>query len=441
MLDPLCGHIRRTECRGIIVSEESFTITDNRSGETVTVPIVDGTISSAALRELDKGMWFYDPAYMSTANCNSQITYIDGGNGILRYRGYPIEQLAEHSNFLEVCYLLLNGELPTEDQSEEWVHHITMHTYVHENIARFMQGFRYDAHPMGTLVSTIAALSTFYPEAKNIDDPHNRLIQTHRLIAKMPTMAAFAYKNRLGLPYEYPVNHLGYTGNFLRMMWNVADPNYEPDPVLTRALDILLILHADHEQNCSTTTMRTVGSSNADPYSAVAAATCGLYGPLHGGANEAVIHMLHEIGSLDNVAGYVEKVKSGETLLQGFGHRVYKSYDPRATIIKKTADQVFDVTGMNPLLDIAMKLEEVALNDPYFIDRNLYPNVDFYSGLIYEAMGFPMDMFTVLFAIGRTPGWLAHWQEMLDDPEQKIYRPRQMYTGPDERDYVAISNR
>ena len=423
------------------MSAESFTITDNRSGETVTVPIVDGTISSSALRQLDKGMWFYDPAYMSTANCNSQITYIDGANGILRYRGYPIEQLAEHSNFLEVCYLLLNGELPTEDEAEEWVDHITYHTYVHEDIARFMHSFRYDAHPMGTLVSTVAALSTFYPEAKDIDDPHNRLIQTIRLIAKMPTMAAFAYKNRLGLPYEYPVNHLGYTGNFLRMMWNVADPAYEPDPILTKALDILLILHADHEQNCSTTTMRTVGSSNADPYSAVAAATCGLYGPLHGGANEAVIHMLHEIGSFENVEAYVEKVKSGETLLQGFGHRVYKSYDPRATIIKKTADQVFEVTGMNPLLDIAMKLEEVALSDPYFIDRNLYPNVDFYSGLIYEAMGFPMDMFTVLFAIGRTPGWLAHWQEMLDDPEQKIYRPRQMYTGPDERNYVPISNR
>ena len=386
-------------------------------------------------------MWFYDPSYMSTANCDSKITYIDGGNGILRYRGYPIEQLAEQSNFLEVCYLLLNGELPNKEQAEEWVDHITFHTYVHENITRFMQGFRYDAHPMGTLVSTVAALSTFYPEAKDINDPHNRLIQIIRLIAKMPTMAAFAYKNRLGLPYEYPVNHLGYTGNFLRMMWNVADPSYEPDPVLTRALDILLILHADHEQNCSTTTMRTVGSSNADPYSAVAAATCGLYGPLHGGANEAVIHMLHEIGSFENVAGYVEKVKSGETLLQGFGHRVYKSYDPRATIIKKTADQVFEVTGMNPLLDIAMKLEEVALSDSYFIDRNLYPNVDFYSGLIYEAMGFPMDMFTVLFAIGRTPGWLAHWQEMLDDPEQKIYRPRQKYTGPEERDYVAITDR
>jgi len=386
-------------------------------------------------------MWFYDPAYMSTANCTSQITYIDGANGILRYRGYPIEQLAEKSNFLEVCYLLLYGELPTEDQAEEWVHHITYHTYVHENIARFMQGFRYDAHPMGTLVSTIAALSTFYPEAKDIDDPHNRLIQTIRLIAKMPTMAAFAYKNRLGLPYEYPVNHLGYTGNFLRMMWNVADPGYEPDPVLTKALDVLLILHADHEQNCSTTTMRTVGSSNADPYSAVAAATCGLYGPLHGGANEAVIHMLHEIGSFDNVAAYIERVKAGEIRLQGFGHRVYKSYDPRATIIKQTADQVFSATGTNPLLDIAMKLEEVALSDSYFVDRNLYPNVDFYSGLIYEAMGFPMDMFTVLFAIGRTPGWLAHWQEMLDDPEQKIYRPRQKYTGPNERDYVAIANR
>jgi citrate synthase len=423
------------------LSEESFTITDNRSGQSVTVPIDDGTISSAALRELDKEMWFYDPAYMSTANCTSQITYIDGANGILRYRGYPIEQLAEKSNFLEVCYLLLYGELPTEDQAEEWVHHITYHTYVHENIARFMQGFRYDAHPMGTLVSTIAALSTFYPEAKDIDDPHNRLIQTIRLIAKMPTMAAFSYKNRLGLPYEYPVNHLGYTGNFLRMMWNVADPGYEPDPVLTKALDVLLILHADHEQNCSTTTMRTVGSSNADPYSAVAAATCGLYGPLHGGANEAVIHMLHEIGSFDNVAAYIERVKAGEIRLQGFGHRVYKSYDPRATIIKQTADQVFSATGTNPLLDIAMKLEEVALSDSYFVDRNLYPNVDFYSGLIYEAMGFPMDMFTVLFAIGRTPGWLAHWQEMLDDPEQKIYRPRQKYTGPNERDYVAIANR
>lgn len=421
--------------------EESFTITDNRSGQSVDVPIVDGTISSAALRELDKGMWFYDPAYLSTANCDSKVTYIDGANGILRYRGYPIEQLAENSTFLEVCYLLLHGELPTQEQADDWVNTITMHTYVHENITQFMKGFRYDAHPMGTLVSTVAALSTFYPEAKDIDDAATRSIQIQRLIAKMPTMAAFAHKNRVGLPYEYPVNHLGYTGNFLRMMWNVADPNYEPDPVLTRALDVLFILHADHEQNCSTTTMRTVGSSRADPYSAVAAATCGLYGPLHGGANEQVIRMLHEIGGFDNVPEYVERVKSGDVLLQGFGHRVYKNYDPRAKIIKEQADAVFAVTGTNPLLDIAMKLEEVALSDPYFIDRKLYPNVDFYSGLIYEAMGFPLDMFTVLFAIGRTPGWLAHWQEMLDDPEQKIYRPRQKYTGPGERPYLAISER
>jgi citrate synthase len=309
------------------MAEESFTIIDNRSGNEVTVPIVDGTISSAALRQLDKGMWFYDPAYLSTANCDSKITFIDGAEGILRYRGYPIEQLADGSSFLEVCYLLLHGELPTQAQSDVWVDHITNHTYVHENIARFMQGFRYDAHPMGTLVSTVAGLSTFYPEAKDIDDPHNRMIQIIRLIAKMPTMAAFAYKNRLGLPYEYPVNNLGYTGNFLRMMWNVADPSFEPDPILTKALDVLFILHADHEQNCSTTTMRTVGSSQADPYSAVAAATCGLYGPLHGGANEKVIRMLHEIGSYENVDAYVEKVKSGEMLLQGFGHRVYKNYD------------------------------------------------------------------------------------------------------------------
>ena len=423
------------------MAQDSFTITDNRTGQSVTVPVVDGTISAAALRELDRGMWFYDPAYLSTANCNSQITEIDGDEGILRYRGYPIEQLAEQSSFLEVAYLLIHGELPTEDEAAEWIHHITFHTYVHEDITRFIKGFRYDAHPMGTLVSTIAALSTFYPEAKDIDDPYTRLVQIIRLMAKMPTMAAFTYRNRMGLPYEYPVNHLSYTANFLRMMWSVADPDYKPDPVLTRALDVLFILHADHEQNCSTTTMRTVGSSRADPYSAVAAATCGLYGPLHGGANEQVIRMLHEIGSFDNVPEYVERAKSGDVLLQGFGHRVYKNYDPRAKIIKETADAVFKVTGLNPLLDIAMKLEEVALSDSYFKDRRLYPNVDFYSGLIYEAMGFPLDMFTVLFAIGRTPGWLAHWVEMLDDPEQKIYRPRQKFTGPDERDYVPIENR
>lgn len=423
------------------MAEESFTITDNRNGESVTVPIVDGTISAAGLRELDAGLWFYDPAYLSTANCTSAVTYIDGAEGVLRYRGYPIEQLAERSTFLEVCYLLIHGELPTKVQAEEWNHHITFHTYVHENVTQFMKGFRYDAHPMGTLVSTVAALSTFYPEAKDIDDEHNRAIQVIRLLAKMPTMAAFAHKNRLGLPYEYPVNHLSYTGNFLRMMWNVADPDYVPDKTLTDALDLLFILHADHEQNCSTTTMRTVGSSRADPYSAVAAATCGLYGPLHGGANEQVIRMLHEIGSFDNVAGYVERVKSGDVLLQGFGHRVYKNYDPRAKIIKETADRVFAITGLNPLLDIAMKLEEVALSDSYFVDRKLYPNVDFYSGLIYEAMGFPLDMFTVLFAIGRTPGWLAHWLEMLDDPEQKIYRPRQRYVGSAARDYVPPDQR
>jgi citrate synthase len=423
------------------VPEESITITDNRTGQSATVPIENGVFSSKAVRELDKGLWFYDPAYLSTANCSSSITYIDGDAGILRYRGYPIEQLAENSTFLEVCYLLLNGELPTNDQSEEWVHDITNHTYVHENITNFMKGFRYDAHPMGTLVSTIGALSTFYPEAKDIFDEKNRHIQTVRLIAKMPTMAAFAYKNRMGLPYVYPKNSLDYTANFLRMMWQVADPDFEPDPVLTKALDVLFILHADHEQNCSTTTMRTVGSSQADPFSCVAAATCGLYGPLHGGANEAVIHMLHEIGSFDNVDAYVEKVKRGEVKLQGFGHRVYKNYDPRAKIIKEQADKVFAVTGTNPLLDIAMKLEEVALSDDYFISRNLYPNVDFYSGLIYEAMGFPMDMFTVLFAIGRTPGWLAHWREMLDDPEQKIYRPRQAYLGAGERDYKALDAR
>ena len=424
-----------------MTTEESFTITDNRSGKSVKVPIEDGTIASAGLRELDPGLWFYDPAYLSTASCTSEITYINGAEGILRYRGYPIEQLAENSSFLEVCYLLIHGELPKKDEFEQWTHHITFHTYVHENITQFMKGFRYDAHPMGTLVSTVAALSTFYPEAREIEDPQNREIQAIRLLAKMPTMAAFAYKNRMGLPYQYPVNHLSYTANFLRMMWNVADPDFVPDPVLTKALDVLFILHADHEQNCSTTTMRTVGSSRADPYTAVAAATCGLYGPLHGGANEQVIRMLHEIGSLDNVASYVERAKSGEVLLQGFGHRVYKNYDPRAKIIRATADQVFSVTGINPLLGIALKLEEVALTDQYFIDRNLYPNVDFYSGLIYEAMGFPMDMFTVLFAIGRTPGWLAHWLEMLNDPEQKIYRPRQRYTGPSEREFVEMGSR
>jgi citrate synthase len=423
------------------VAEDSVTITDNRTGKTVTVPITNGVFSSSALRELDPHLFMYDPAFLSTASCGSEITDLDGDNGILRYRGYPIEQLAEQSTFLEVAYLLIHGELPDKAQYEEWVHHITYHTYVHENTADFIKGFHHNAHPMGMLVSTVAALSTFYPEAKNIDDPTNRNIQIIRLIAKMPTIAAFAYRYSVGLPREYPVNHLSYTGNFLRMMWNVANPNFEPDPVLSKALDILLILHADHEQNCSTTTMRTVGSARADPFTAHAAACCALYGPLHGGANEAVIHMLHSVGTLDAVPDYIAKVKTGDVKLQGFGHRVYKNYDPRARIIKQTADEVFKVTGTNPLLDIALKLEEVALSDSYFIDRRLYPNVDFYSGLIYEAMGFPLDIFTVLFAIGRTPGWLAHWQEMLGDPDQKIYRPRQEYRGTSVRDYVPLSDR
>lgn len=420
---------------------ESVTITDNRTGETVTVDLENGQFPSSALRQLDPTLRLYDPAFLSTASCSSEITLVDGENGILRYRGYPIEQLAEHSSFLEVSYLLIHGELPTEAELAEWTYQITHHTYIHEDISEFIKSFRYDAHPMGVVVSSVAALSTFYPEAKDIFAKENLLIQVQRLIAKLPTLAAFAYKQSLGLPRVYPRNDLDYTGNFLSMMFSIAKPEYEPDPVLARALDVLLILHADHEQNCSTTTMRTVGSSHADPYSALAAATCALYGPLHGGANEAVIKMLHEIGDLGNVPAYVEKVKAGETKLQGFGHRVYKAYDPRATQIKQTADDVFKVTGTNPLLDIALKLEEVALSDSYFIDRRLYPNVDFYSGLIYEAMGFPMDMFTVLFAIGRTPGWLAHYMELLDDPEQKITRPRQLYRGSDERPYVPLANR
>jgi citrate synthase len=423
------------------MSENSITITDNRTGRSTTAPIEHGVFPSAAVRDLDKGLFMYDPAFLSTASCASSITELDGEKGILRYRGYPIEQLAEHSTFLEVAYLLIHGELPDKAQHDQWAHDVTFHTYIHENIGSFMRGFNHDAHPMGMLVSVMGALSTFYPEAKDIDDPANRMIQITRVIAKIPTIAAFTYRHAVGLPREYPVNHLDYTSNFLRMMWNVADPNGEPDPVLAKALDVLFILHADHEQNCSTTTMRTVGSAEADPFIAVTAATCGLYGPLHGGANEKVIHMLHEIGSMDNVPAYIERVKAGEVLLQGFGHRVYKNFDPRATIIKKTADEVFAVTGTNPLLDIALKLEEVALSDSYFIDRKLYPNVDFYSGLIYEAMNFPLNFFTVLFAIGRAPGWLAHWQELLNDPEQKIYRPRQAYIGTEARNYVAMDAR
>jgi len=420
---------------------ETVTITDNRTGRSVEVPIVDGGVDAKAWADVLPGIWFLDPGYMTTASAQSAITELDGENGILRYRGYPIEQLAEHSTFLEVCYLLLNGELPTKDQLETWVHDVTYHTFLHENMRRrFMDGFHHDAHPMGMMVSALAALSTFYPEAKDIEDPHNRYIQINRLISKTPTIAAMAYRASIGMPFVYPDNALNYTENFLSMMWRVAEPHYEPDPVLAKALDVLLILHADHEQNCSTTAMRVIGSSHADPFSAVAGATAALYGPRHGGANEAVIHMLREIGSYENIPAFIESVKGGSDRLMGFGHRVYKAYDPRARIVKAHADEVFKVTGKNPLLDIALKLEEIALNDDYFKSRNLYPNVDFYTGLIYQAMKFPMDMFTVLFAIGRMPGWLSHWQESLEQ-NSKISRPRQVYVGPGVRDYVPVSDR
>ncbi len=420
---------------------DTITITDDRTGKTVTVPIEGGVFPSSAIRELDPSLFVYDPAYMSTAACKSAITYLDGGNGILRYRGYPIEQLAEHSTYLEVAYLLIHGELPTTDQLATWQHEVTHHTFIHENMRkRFVDGFHYDAHPMGLFVSAVAALGTFYDGAKDIENDNSRHKQILRLIAKTPTIAAMSYRFSVGLPFNYPSNALSYPANFLNMMWKIGD-DYEVDPALERAMDVLFILHADHEQNCGTTAMRVVGSSHADPYSSAAAAASALYGPLHGGANEAVVRMLAEIGSIDEVPAYIESVKNGEGRLMGFGHRVYKNYDPRATIIKKTAYDVFDVTGKNPLLDIALALEDVALNDSYFIDRKLYPNVDFYSGLIYQALGFPVDMFTVLFAIPRTAGWLAHWNELLSDPEQKISRPRQWYAGPEEREYVAIADR
>jgi citrate synthase len=422
---------------------DTFTIIDNRTGKQVEVPIVDGGISSKAIRELDPGLWVYDPAYMQTAACRSAITFIDGDAGILRYRGYPIEQLAEKSTFLEVAYLILNGELPNSTQLDQWVYDVTHHTFLHENVRkRFMEGFHHDAHPMGMFVSGLAALSTYYPDAKDIDDPEVRQKQILRLIAKSPTLAAYCHRFSVGQPTVYPDNGLDYASNFLNMMWRIGD-DYAVNPKLARALDVLLILHADHEQNCGTTTMRVIGSSQADPYVAAAGAASALYGPLHGGANEAVVKMLRDIGSVANVPAFIEEVKNGkgETRLMGFGHRVYKNYDPRATIVKKTAYDVFDVTGTNPLLDIALKLEEVALSDEYFVKRKLYPNVDFYSGLIYQAMGFPTEMFTVLFALGRMPGWLAHWQELLDDPEQKISRPRQLYVGPAARDYVPLTSR
>ncbi|MDJ0770072.1 MAG: citrate synthase [Ilumatobacter sp.] len=419
---------------------DTITITDDRTGKTVTVPIEGGVFPAAAVRELDPSLFIYDPAYMQTASCKSAITYLDGEAGILRYRGYPIEQLAEHSSYLEVAYLLLNGELPTTAQMEQWRFDVTHHTFIHENMRkRFVDGFHYDAHPMGMFVSSVAALGTFYDGAKEIFDADSRQRQILRLIAKTPTLAAMAYRFSVGLPFNYPDNDLSYPANFLHMMWKIGE--YEVDPALERAMDVLFILHADHEQNCGTTAMRVVGSSHADPYSSAAAAACALYGPLHGGANEAVVRMLADIGSIENVPAFIESVKVGDGRLMGFGHRVYKNYDPRATIIKKTAYDVFEVTGKNPLLDIALALEEVALNDAYFIDRKLYPNVDFYSGLIYQALGFPVDMFTVLFAIPRTAGWLAHWQELLADGDQRISRPRQWYDGVGAREFVPIESR
>ncbi len=420
---------------------DTVTITDNRTGESVEIPIINGGVDAKAWAKLMPGIWFFDPAFGATAAAESAITYLDGENGILRYRGYPIEQLAEHSSYLEVAYLLIHGELPTPAQFEQWRYDITHHTFIHENVRkRFMEGFHYDAHPMGMLVSAIAALSTFYPEAKQIDDRANIERQVIRLVAKVATLAACTYRFSVGMPFVYPDNSLDFTANFLSMMWKIAEPRYDANPVLARALDVLFILHADHEQNCSTTAMRTVGSAHADPYSACAAATAALYGPRHGGANEAVLRMLNEIGSIDNVDDFIKGVKEGKGKLQGFGHRVYKNYDPRAKIVKRTAYEVFAVTGKSPLLDIALKLEEVALSDSYFIDRKLYPNVDFYSGLIYQAMGFPMDMYTVLFSIPRTSGWLAHYIELLDQ-DSRIARPRQCYTGHPVRDYVPIAQR
>jgi citrate synthase len=426
---------------------EALTVTDQRTGKSYELPIEHGTIRAVDLRQIktapdDFGLMSYDPAFMNTAACRSRVTFIDGERGILNYRGYPIEQLAEKSSYLETAYLVLNGELPTKAEQQAWVHEITHHTFVHENVKDLMTGFRYDAHPMGMLVSTVGALSTFYPEAKSIHDPLVRRTQIHRLIAKIPTMAAFAYRHAMGLPYAHPDNSLSYCGNFLHMMFGIAS-DYRVDPILERALDVLFILHADHEQNCSTSSMRGVGSSGVDPYTAAAAAIGALYGPLHGGANEQVLRMLREIGSKDKVPAFIRDVKQsgGEVRLMGFGHRVYKNYDPRAKVIKQMADKVFEVTGRNALLDIALELERIALEDEYFLKRKLYPNVDFYSGLIYQAMNFPVDMFPVLFAIGRMSGWLAQWQEMLEDKEQKIARPRQVYLGSARRDYTPIEKR
>jgi citrate synthase len=440
----------KKEATGVALEakKDALTVIDRRTGKSYEVPIAEGTIRAIDLRQIkidaqDFGLMSYDPAFMNTASCKSRITFIDGDKGILRYRGYPIEQLAEKSSYLEVAYLLLNGELPTKAQHDEWVHHITFHTMLQESLKKFMDGFNYDAHPMGMLIGTVAAMSTFYPDAHNIHDPATRRTQAWRLIAKMPTLAALAYRHSMGMPYIHPDNDLSYTENFLNMMFKIPSASWRPDPVLVHALDVLFILHADHEQNCGTHAMRGIGSSHTDPYSAVAGAAAALYGPLHGGANEEVLKMLREISSVSRVPGFIKEVKEGkgEKRLMGFGHRVYKNYDPRAKIIKRIADEVFAVTGRNPLLDIALELERIALQDDYFVKRKLYPNVDFYSGLIYQAMGFPTTVFTVLFAIPRTSGWIAQWEEMLADPEQKIARPRQVYLGPGERNFVPMAER
>ena len=426
---------------------DTLTITDNRTGREYVVPIHDGDVIRAIdlrrikVAEDDFGMMAYDPGFTNTAFTTSRITDVKGARGILEYRGYPIEQLAEQSTFLEVASLILDGELPTREELDAFVRNVTLHTYVHENVTTILQGFRYDAHAMGMMISTVAALSTFYPEARNVDDPANRRDQMVRLIAKMPTLAAFAFRHHKGLPYVYPENGLSYTANFLNMLFRIGGREYRPNPVLERALDVLFILHADHEQNCSTTAMRVIGSSRVDPFSAMAGAMAALYGPLHGGANEAVLRMLTEIGTRDNIPAFMDSVRRGERRLMGFGHRVYKAYDPRASIIKRTADEVFEVTGRNPLLDIALELEQIALQEEYFVKRNLYPNVDFYSGLIYQAMGFPVELFPVLFAIPRSVGWLAQWDEMIRDREQKIARPRQVFKGEPRRDYVPVEGR
>jgi len=427
---------------------DALTVVDQRTGKSYDLPITDGAIRAIDLRQIkvapdDFGLLSYDPAFLNTASCRSRITYIDGDKGILRYRGYPIDELAEKGTYLEIAYLLVHGELPSPSQYSEWVRQITFHTMIHESLKKFMDGFNYDAHPMGMLIGTVAAMSTFYPEARDIHDPASRRAQAHRLIAKMPTLAAFAYRHSLGQPYVYPDNDLSYTENFLNMLFKFPADSYHPNPALVRALDVLFILHADHEQNCGTHAMRGIGSSHTDPYSAVAGAAAALYGPLHGGANEEVLKMLQEIGSISKVPAFIDEVKKGkgDKRLMGFGHRVYKNYDPRARIIKKIADEVFEVTGRNPLLDIALELERIALQDDYFVQRKLYPNVDFYSGLIYQAIGIPTAAFTVLFAIPRTAGWLAQWEEMLLDSEQKIARPRQIYVGEDERPFVPMEDR